>query len=65
MSEYELFQLFLLDQTLEKYSYKNIAPKGPVNVIGAAYYYADPNGPSMISGGKVHDALLKALRAGR
>lgn len=44
---------------------REVIAKGPVNVIGAAYYYADPNGPSMISGGKVHDALLKALRAGR
>jgi hypothetical protein len=40
---------------------REVIAKGPVNVLGAAVYYANPAGPGMVAGDKVQAELLRAI----
>lgn len=41
---------------------QEVIARGPVNVIGAAYYYASPVGPMFVGGHNVQAELLRALK---
>ena len=40
---------------------QEVIARGPVNVVGAAVYYANPAGPGMVAGDKVQAELLRAI----